>query len=75
MELKNEELKKKGKKPKNPGDILNECASALLQASKKGDIFALKELGDRLDGKALQQVDLDADVKGHITITTTDAEL
>lgn len=35
---------------------IDECAEALLRAASKGDITALKELGDRLDGKAKQQI-------------------
>ena len=35
---------------------LNELAAALLDKAAEGDMAALKEIGDRLDGKAKQQV-------------------
>lgn len=41
---------------------LDELAEALLNAAKGGDMTALKELGDRLDGKPKQSIDLDAKV-------------
>ena len=38
-------------------EALDDLAEKLLQGCDDGDITALKELGDRLDGKAIQQVD------------------
>lgn len=41
---------------------LRRIAEALITKAEDGDMSAIKELGDRLDGKAIQQVtgDLDA---------------
>lgn len=41
---------------------LDEVADALLMSAKSGDIAAMKELGDRLDGKANQSVDMNVSV-------------
>jgi len=38
------------------GKSLNELADALLDKAAEGDMSALKELGDRLDGKSAQSV-------------------
>lgn len=35
---------------------MQELAEKLLQAAQSGDIAALKEVGDRIDGKAAQQL-------------------
>lgn len=37
---------------------LRRIAEALLNKAAEGDVSALRELGDRLDGKATQQVQL-----------------
>lgn len=36
---------------------LDKCADALLNAAMTGDMTALKELGDRLDGKPQQAIE------------------
>jgi hypothetical protein len=38
------------------GKRLREAAEKLLTLASEGDIQALKELGDRLDGKAVQSI-------------------
>lgn len=38
---------------------LERCAKALVRAAEEGDIAALKEIGDRLDGKPKQEVGLE----------------
>lgn len=38
------------------GDNLNDLAEALIQKAIEGDIQAMKEIGDRTEGKALQTV-------------------
>lgn len=43
---------------------LDELAEKFLQAVAEGDIAAFKELGDRLDGKPHQSMDLEASGKG-----------
>jgi hypothetical protein len=35
---------------------LNELAAKLIEKAAEGDMSALKELGDRLDGKSVQPV-------------------
>lgn len=41
---------------------LERCAKALVKAAEEGDIAALREIGDRLDGKPKQELDVQADV-------------
>lgn len=45
---------------------LDEIANKLLAAAEEGQIPALRELGDRLDGKAVQQVEMDANVSAKV---------
>ena len=40
---------------------LRKIAEALLDKAEEGDIAAIKELGDRLDGKAIQAIAGDPD--------------
>lgn len=40
---------------------LRAAAEKLVEAAEAGDIAALRELGDRLDGKAVQQIAADVD--------------
>lgn len=47
---------------------LVEIASAMLDKAQEGDMTAIKELGDRMDGKSPQAIDLNAQVKGNMTI-------
>lgn len=42
---------------------LRAIAEALYDRAEQGDVAAIKEIGDRLDGKALQSVDLTAEVE------------
>jgi hypothetical protein len=42
---------------------LDALAEKLLQRCDEGDLTALKELGDRIDGKAVQGVDLAGSVE------------
>ena len=41
---------------------LRKAAEALLGAAAAGDISAIKELGDRLDGKVAQAMTISADI-------------
>ena len=41
---------------------LRRIADALLTKAEEGDIQAIKELGDRLDGKSSQPVDASGDI-------------
>ncbi len=45
-------------------DVLREIADALIESARGGDLGAIKELGDRLDGKVAQQVMLTGDEEG-----------
>jgi len=53
-------LAKKGKV--DQAEALLDVANALICAAEGGDMQAIKELADRLDGKAVQQLDIDANV-------------
>ena len=50
---------------KRPKD-LEEAADALFAAAKAGDISAIKEIGDRLDGKPHQTQSVDATLTGKL---------
>lgn len=49
------------------GQKLRAIADALIEKAAEGDIQAIKELGDRLDGKPMQAVD--TNVSGTIGFT------
>jgi len=38
------------------GDTLNELADALIREALDGDMTAMREIGDRLDGKSVQAI-------------------
>lgn len=40
----------------NDSQALREAAEKLVELAKAGDVSALRELGDRVDGKAAQQI-------------------
>lgn len=46
---------------------LERCAMALVRAAENGDMQALKELGDRLDGKPKQEMDVTTTVTGRVS--------
>ena len=45
---------------------LRECASQFIKAAKEGEVWAIKELGDRTDGKAPQAVEVTGNNGGPI---------
>lgn len=47
---------------------LDECAAALIDKCLEGDMTALKELGDRLDGKSVQAVNLGNEDGGRLVL-------
>lgn len=55
---------------------IRRLAEALIAKAEEGDLGALKEIGDRIDGKAAQQVELtgkDGDpveVRGYVLVPT-----
>ena len=58
-------------------EALDEIAEKLIEACSSGDLPALKELGDRLDGKPNQQIEpIGADGEPFVLkIESTDANL
>lgn len=53
------ELAEAGGNPK----ALRNIAKALIAQAEAGDMQAIKEFADRIDGKAVQQLDVDATVR------------
>lgn len=53
-------------KRRGEGDLqaLDRCADALVAAAIEGDLQAMKEIGDRLDGKPPQQQIINGDEDG-----------
>lgn len=54
---------------------LRKIALKVLDMAMEGDMAAVKEIGDRLDGKAVQQVIMDATVTDKSVREYTDHEL
>lgn len=50
-------------------DALEACANALIDKAMEGDMTALKELGDRLEGKPAQAVSLSGPNGGDIPVS------
>lgn len=50
-------------------EALDSLAEKLLAKCDEGDLTALKELGDRLDGKAKQQTELSGPDGGPVSVT------
>lgn len=48
---------------------LDELAEKLLDAVANGDLGAIKELGDRIDGKPKQQVEMTGDPENPVAFT------
>jgi len=51
------------------GQNLDLLATALIEKALSGDISALRELGDRLEGKATQQIDQNTEHSGEVIYT------
>ena len=52
------------------GDHLNKLADALILKALEGDISAIKELGDRLEGKDTQSIEQTTDMVSDVNIYT-----
>ena len=61
-------LNKRSASRKDKLDALEALAEKLLERAEDGDMSALKELGDRLDGKSRQGIDLEANLNHSGTI-------
>ena len=48
---------------------LHALAEKLYEKAAEGDLAAIKEVGDRLDGKATQQIDQNTEHSGEVTYT------
>lgn len=47
---------------------LDAIVEALIIAAKAGDMEAIKEIGNRIDGKAHQSVDVEANLTGELSV-------
>lgn len=56
-------------------DRLRRIAEKLLSKAEEGDLGALKELGDRIDGKAAQQIIMHGDADGGPIQTQTNVRV
>jgi hypothetical protein len=50
------------------GDNLKKLARALIDKALDGDVSAIREIGDRLEGKPLQGIDIDGVVDHTLTV-------
>lgn len=55
------------------GKKLRAIAEKIIDKALEGDVAALKEIGDRMDGKAAQALEHSGNL--HVTIASTDANL
>lgn len=55
------------------GKRLREAAEKLLDLAAQGEQWAVKELADRLDGKAAQAIELTADITNRAAALSDDA--
>jgi hypothetical protein len=49
---------------------LHQVAEALFRKAEDGDISAIKELGDRIDGKAMQEISGNSDAPITVIVKT-----
>jgi hypothetical protein len=51
------------------GDYNRAIAQALIEKAMTGDISAIKEYADRVDGKVVQQIDQNTELSGEVAYT------
>ena len=51
------------------GNKIRAIADALIEKAASGDVSAIRELGDRVDGKPTQQIDQTTEHSGEVTYT------
>jgi hypothetical protein len=51
------------------GNKIRAIAEALIEKAASGDVSAIRELGDRVDGKPTQQIDQTTEHSGEVTYT------
>ena len=51
------------------GNKIRAIAEALIEKAASGDVSAIREVGDRLDGKPTQQIDQTTEHSGEVTYT------
>jgi S-adenosylmethionine synthetase len=51
------------------GDYNRAIAQALIDKAMSGDISAIKEYADRVDGKVVQQIDQNTELSGEVAYT------
>ena len=49
------------------GEINRAIAQALIEKAMSGDMSAIKEYGDRVDGKVVQQIDQNTELSGEVS--------
>ena len=52
--------------------VLREIMGVLIACAKDGEPWAIKEIFDRLDGKAIQAVEADINETRHVDMTVTE---
>ena len=60
----------KRRESKDDPQALDKLADALVEKAIKGDVSALKKVGDRLDGKPSQQIEHTGEGGGPVLIST-----
>ena len=49
------------------GEVARKIAEALILKAQDGDISAIKEFADRVDGKVVQQIDQNTELSGEVS--------
>ena len=51
------------------GEVARKIAEALILKAQDGDILAIREFADRVDGKVVQQIDQNTELSGEVAYT------